>query len=342
MPVSLVIPGRNCSATIGPCLEAVVPMLDRGELAEVIFVDDGSTDNTVAIAQRYPIRLIRGGGRGAGAARNLGWRSAAGDLIWFIDSDCVANDDALVRLRPHLDDPRVGGVSGSYGNMCPEALLACLIHEEIIARHERMPTRVDFLATFNVLYRRAALEAVDGFDERFLKGQDAELSWRVMAAGYELGFEFQSRVRHYHETNLRKYLRIQRQQGYWRAWLHLTHRGHAAGDSYSSIVDHLQPPLAMLTLAALPTLLCPAMQWLFPLLFVLLAALHVPLAVRLTRRTGRARYSAFWPMSLIRTFFRGVGLSAGVVSWAFHRRHRRRGAPSKTATSSEAPIADEP
>ena len=160
-----------------------------------------------------------------------------------------------------MDDAKVGGVSGSYGIMNPESRLACLIHEEIIDRHRRMGTRVDFLATFNVLYRRAALEQVGGLDERYLKAQDAELSFRVMDAGYDLHFEFASRVKHYHEAHWLKYLKTQQRQGYWRVYLHMSYPRHSAGDSYSSALDHMQPPLAMISLVSLVLLLVPVVRW---------------------------------------------------------------------------------
>ncbi len=310
--VSLVIPGRNASATIRQCLDAVVPLLGRG-VEEIIFVDDGSTDNTARIVSEYPVRAIRGDGRGPGAARNLGWRAARGELVWFIDSDCVAQPDALERLTPHLGDATVGGASGSYGNMRPDSLLACLIHEEIVARHVRMPKRVDFAATFNVVYRRRVLEQINGFDERLLKGQDAELSWRVLAAGYQLGFEVDSRVGHFHETRWLRYLRTQRRQGYWRVFLHLKHRGHSVGDSYSSLLDHVQPPLAMLALASLPLLAFGSTRWGPVVPFGLLALAQIPMTMRLVRHTRRARYLLFAALSFLRAFWRGVGMTMGVL-----------------------------
>jgi glycosyltransferase involved in cell wall biosynthesis len=316
--VSLVIPGRNAAQTVAACLDSVTPLLGDGPLGEIIFVDDGSTDDTARIVSGYSVRLVPGPGAGPGAARNLGWRSATGELIWFIDSDCVAEPDALDLLLPHLRDPKVGGVSGSYGNMRPDSLLACLIHEEIIERHRRMPQRVNFLATFNVLYRRSVLEKIGGFNEQFLRGQDAELSWRVLAAGYELAFEIQSRVRHFHATRWGNYLRAQRLQGYWRVFLHLTHKGHAAGDSYSSLLDHIQPPLALtlllLVLAACLPMTWPYGWWLAGGLLVLLAAGQIPMTARLVRATGRWRYLAFAPMAMARAFYRGVGMTTGILA----------------------------
>jgi len=59
--------------------------------------------------------------------------------VWFVDSDCVAADDALQLLLPHLEDPTVGAASGAYDNAVEGSLVATLINEEIAARHRAMP-----------------------------------------------------------------------------------------------------------------------------------------------------------------------------------------------------------
>jgi hypothetical protein len=69
-PVSLVIPARNASATLRPCLDAVAPLRQDGGLAEIILVDDGSTDETARIAESYGAVCVKGRGWGPAAARN--------------------------------------------------------------------------------------------------------------------------------------------------------------------------------------------------------------------------------------------------------------------------------
>jgi len=288
-------------------------MLATGELSEIIFVDDGSTDHTREIVEGYPVHIVAGEGRGPAAARNLGWHAAREDLVWCIDSDCVAEPDALTLLLAEMRDNRVGGAGGSYGNAVSDSLLACLIHEEIVARHASMPRRVNYLATFNVLYRRSVLEKIGGLDERFVTAEDCDLGWRVIAEGYELAFQAESRVRHYHPMHWRRYLRTQQRHGYYRALLYMTHPGYARGDAYSGWVDHIQPPLAMVILATLPTLFVGPTWRVEPVLLSLLAAAQGPMTVRLLRRTGRLRYLVFVPMGMIRAFARGIGFVSGVL-----------------------------
>jgi len=317
--VTLVIPGRNAAHTVGACLESVLPLVERGELAEIVFVDDGSQDNTRDIVDRYPVRCIRGSGDGPGAARNWGFRSVQTPLVWFIDSDCVAEPEALSILRESLDQPDVAAVSGSYANQLPEQLLPSLIHEEIVERHRRMPVEVNFQASFNLLYRKSVLDLLDGFDERFRKAQDAELAYRTRKAGYRLKFDIRSRVAHFHENQWWRYMDTQRQQGYWRAWLYLSHPEMASGDDYSGPLDHVQPALALATLALLPlSPLAPAAA-LQRALFGVLAAAQLPMTGRLLLRTGDWRMALFAGLGLARSFSRGVGLAQGATSGLLER-----------------------
>ncbi len=314
--ISLVIPGRNCKATIGECVRAAIAACSGVEHVEVLYVDDHSEDDSPDLAAAAGANVLRSTRRGAGAARNAGWRAASHPLVWFVDSDCVASEDALQLLLPHFEDPSVGAVSGAYDNAVDGSLVATLIHEEIGARHREMPVEVDFLATFNVVYRRELLVELDGFDERYLRGQDAELSFRAHRAGSKLHFELASRVAHHHERSLRRYLRAQYHQGYWRAFLHTEHAGHAGGDSYSKLSDHLQPPVALLTLGApLTVLFVPptAASALVGALLALLLILPLAMARRIAAAAGARVAAAYVPFSALRAFWRGAGFAAGVL-----------------------------
>ncbi len=329
--VTLVIPGRNCAATLDRCLQSVVPLKQSGELKEIIFVDDGSTDTTPEIAARYPVRVITGGGQGPGAARNLGWRAAQSELIWFIDSDCVAHPDALQQLLPHLSEPEVAGAGGSYSNLFPESLLATLIHEEIVARHRRMPREVDFLATFNVVYRRCVLQVTQGFNETLKLAQDAEFAYRIRGAGHRLRFAIESRVGHHHPRQLWRYLKTQARQGYYRVQLYRQHPTKISGDSYAGWIDYGQPPLACMSCLLL--LIAPFSKIGLVSLVAVLAVLvlvQIPWLIR-AFPIMRLRSLGYVPFGVVRAFARGIGMSSSAL--ALGRNEPKQNVESGTAAN---------
>jgi len=114
----------------------------------------------------------------------------------------------------------------------------------------------------------------------------------------------------------RNYLRAQRHHGFWRARLVLHHPNSATGDTYSSLIDNAQPPIAMIILAIIPLFFFwPVQMGPFLLfMFFILAALQIPMTIRLVKRTGLLRYSVFGFVSFIRAFARGLGLSVGLIS----------------------------
>jgi glycosyltransferase involved in cell wall biosynthesis len=312
--VTLVIPARNAGRTLRVCLDAVGVIRATGALRDVIVVDDGSTDETAKIAAEYGATVLTGAGDGPGSARNLGWRHAQTDWVWFIDSDCVPEPEALSRLLPHLADPAVAGVGGSYGNMRPDSWLACLIHEEIVERHLGMPYEVNFLATFNVLYRRSILEESGGFDESLKLAQDAELAYRIIKAGHRLRFASSSRVGHFHPTRFGRYLWTQARQGYYRIQLYRRHPDKLGGDAYSNWIDHIQPPLAAGICGLLPFLWLGPVSWMLAGMWTGLLLCQLPMTIRLATRLGLMTSSlTFAGMSLPRAFARAAGLSVGLL-----------------------------
>jgi len=314
--VSLVIPVRNGERTIRTCIESVIAIRDAPHscLCEIIVVDDRSTDATAELVRAFDVTLLEGDGGGPGAARNIGWRHAASELVWFVDADCVARPNALEPLLPLMDDNAVAGVGGSYDNALPESLLATLIHEEIVTRHLRMGERVNVLATFSVVYRRGVLEQLGGFDPRYQKAQDAEFAYRVIEADHELRFSRDSRVAHHHPVSLGAYLKTQSRQGYWRVFLHLRHKFPSTGDSYSSLLDHLAPPLAAVSVLSVACVLLPY-GWTIPLaLLTLLLFMQLPMTCAIIARTKRAAHLLFAPMSFVRAYARAFGMSLGTLT----------------------------
>jgi HAD superfamily hydrolase (TIGR01662 family) len=154
-------------------------------LPKVFVVDDRPTGDPLAPAQLGAgLRVLRSGGRGPAAARNTGWRAADADWVVFLDDDVEVPPGWWPALLADLagQPPEVAGVQGRITVPLPA---------------DRRPT--DFerntagLAdarwiTADLAYRRAALQAVGGFDERFRRAyrEDSEIALRMLDAGYRL------------------------------------------------------------------------------------------------------------------------------------------------------------
>ena len=191
MPVSIIIKAfneeRHVARAIESALAALAPAAGE-DGGEVILADGGSTDRTLAIAARYPIRVVRlahACDRGCGAGPQLGYQHARGDTLCLIDGDMVLDPAfihrALALLAAH---PRVAGVGG----LLREVNVVNLEFERRQKRGARdlEPGPVDRL-NGGGLYRRAAIEAVGYFSDRNLHGyEEYDLAARLRAAGWTL------------------------------------------------------------------------------------------------------------------------------------------------------------
>jgi histidinol-phosphate phosphatase family protein len=162
--------------------------LDTGEgprPAELLVVDDRPSGAPLSLPDtRTPLRLMRSGGRGPAAARNAGWRQAGTEWVAFLDDDVLTPPDWPRRLFADLDG-------------LPEDVGASQARLEVPLPADRRPTDDErgtaALAgarwiTADMAYRRTALAAVRGFDERFPRAyrEDADLALRVCQAGYRV------------------------------------------------------------------------------------------------------------------------------------------------------------
>ena len=322
MRVSIIIPAYNARTTIANCLEAC--LRQTYEDLEVIVVDDGSGDDTSRIVHAFPVNYIRHTNQGPAAARNRGAAMAIGEFLAFTDADCIPARDWVERLVAAMDD-NVVGVGGTYDIANRDSLLARMVHEEIVERHQRFGDDVDFLGSFNVMYRRKAFDAVGGFDPSFslASGEDNDLAYRLLDQGGRLRFTEKAMVAHHHPERLGSYLRTQMAHGYWRMKLYAKHPGRTRGDHYADIGDLLAPGFSLLLIGGLPVALAGIVWlehgWYLGILYLLLAGLYGWLRMRLplqiVRRTGNVFHFLFAGIAALRDVARAVGMFRG--AWRF-------------------------
>jgi histidinol-phosphate phosphatase family protein len=156
----------------------------------LILVDDRREPDLDALAAAVPdglsarVELLATNGRGPAAARNAGWRAARADWVAFLDDDVIPPPDWRERLQSDLRalGPAVAGSQGRVRVPLPRARRPTDWERNVAALEGAR------WATADMAFRRSALRAVGGFDERFPRAyrEDADLALRLRAAGFEL------------------------------------------------------------------------------------------------------------------------------------------------------------
>lgn len=190
--VSVVIPTVDRAALLDRCLGGLTR--PQGADFEVIVAHDGDP-GVQAVLDRWrrqlPLRDLRVAERGAVPKRNAGWRAARAPVVAFTDDDC---EPAEGWLRAGLDAlaPEVDLVQGRIAPHPADAAVT-----GVFARTLDQPSASDTYPNANLLYRRAALERVGGFDEAFWGGgEDTDLAWRVIESGGRAAFAPDALVHH--------------------------------------------------------------------------------------------------------------------------------------------------
>jgi glycosyltransferase involved in cell wall biosynthesis len=178
LDVSVVVPVRNAAGMLDECLASIV----RSEPREILVVDGMSTDRTLDIARRYPVRILSDEGRGLPAARLLGAEAAVSRRLALIDADVVLPDGALARLLEELVE---GGYTGLQAGLDSVSSGPGYWGRALAQHHRTGRSRDWFGVVATALERDALLQ--HGFDESFRSGEDIDLRWRLQRAGARLG-----------------------------------------------------------------------------------------------------------------------------------------------------------
>lgn len=114
--VTIVIPTRNEAHNIGKLLTSLQLQTYPQTKTEILVVDDNSTDNTLAIAKKYPVKILHNGHHHAEIGKMIGFQAATGDLFTYLDADIIVSPDWLQHLvTPLVQDTTVIGAFTGEG-----------------------------------------------------------------------------------------------------------------------------------------------------------------------------------------------------------------------------------
>jgi mycofactocin system glycosyltransferase len=207
--VSVVIPVRNRPEEIAACLSSLGQLDYPSEKIEIIVVDDASSDNTPAAVSDFPVKLISlQQHRQASFCRNLAAQKAQGDILAFIDSDCLADPLWLKELVPAFRIDTLGAVGG---------MVDSFFNEKGLDRYEKVRSSLNmgswfrsseeggnffYVPSCNLLVRRDLFLRMGGFKEELHVGEDVDLCWRIQDQGCHVEYRPMGRVYHKHRNRL--------------------------------------------------------------------------------------------------------------------------------------------
>ena len=164
--ISVIVPVYNVEGYLPQCVDSILSQ-DYGDL-EVILIDDGSTDGSGEICDRYAaldsrVRVIHQKNGGAAAAKNAGLRLATGEYLAFADSDDYLEPGAYGFLMKILLENGADAVQGSFREVYRNRAEEQRISEEILEGYDyllRFPKDFSCALLWNKLYRRALFDGV--------------------------------------------------------------------------------------------------------------------------------------------------------------------------------------
>ncbi len=182
--VSVVIIGRNEGERLRRCLQSVWAMQQDGFELEVVYVDSGSVDSSLSLAEEQGARIIALHPLRPTAAlgRNAGWRAAKGSIILFLDGDTILHPRFVVDSLPEFNQAEIAVLWGQRREIHPKASL----YNRVLDLDWIHPPGLSSFCGGDAMFRRVLLEMTGGYDDTLIAGEEPELCRRIAALGYRI------------------------------------------------------------------------------------------------------------------------------------------------------------
>ncbi|MCE8424198.1 MAG: glycosyltransferase family 2 protein [Candidatus Methanoperedens sp.] len=186
--ISFCIPVYNGEKTIGRCIESILDLTYTNE--EIIIVNDGSTDGTLNILKKYPVKVIDlEQNMGRGYARQSALEHASGKYVALLDADgFITNRNWAEKMLSDFTDNRIAGVFSLSRALNKESSIAR--YWDYLTTTALTPGQVTRGAgTGNTLIKKSVLDEVGGFDKRLRNAEDSDISEKISKRGYVFYYE---------------------------------------------------------------------------------------------------------------------------------------------------------
>jgi len=318
--ISVIIPVYNGEKILARCLASLQSQTIPRDKYEIIVVDDGSKDGTRKVAEGFNVNVISQKNQGPAAARNIGVKTAKGNIALFIDADCAAAPNWIEEMTKPFSNPDIVGVKGTY-KTAQKSLIARLVQIEYEEKYERMKRfpYIDFIDTYSAGFRKNIFQKYGGFNTSFPTAtvEDQEFSFRLAKDGHKMLFQPDAFVYHLHQSTLWGYMRRKFWIAYWKILVLKYHPEKFISDSHTPQTLKFQIFLTYALLFSLPGILVAKFFAIIPLsilgTFFLTAIPFISFAFKRNKSASLISPVVFFLRSLCFC----AGLTAGIIKTLF-------------------------
>jgi hypothetical protein len=182
--VSFIVPVRDDAVRLRKCLQSLDANRAAGVNVEMIVVDNGSNDDSRAVALAAGAQVLECPGLRVSELRNRGAAAARSPILAFVDADHEIVPDWARCAAETLGSSSIGAVGAAYS--APTNGTWVQKTYDLLRRHHQEIRDVEWLASGNMAIRRDSFTQIGGFDETLETCEDVDLSWRLRAAGLRI------------------------------------------------------------------------------------------------------------------------------------------------------------
>jgi cellulose synthase/poly-beta-1,6-N-acetylglucosamine synthase-like glycosyltransferase len=238
--VDILIAAKNEERYLGACLEALERQDYPKESYRIYVIDNGSSDNTVRIAQQHDVQVLSEPKGGAAAARNAGLAQSCSELVGFLDAHCVPEKNWIRLMAEQFEVAELGGCQGRIENKSVNERVQKYLNDSGVLSNERVLVDTisgkrniyPWILSGNCMYRREALNEAGFFNQKLEACEDVDLAWRVVLLGYQLAYVPEAKLVHYDCDSWHDFLKKGLSYGRGAATLAAIYKPHGAREKF--------------------------------------------------------------------------------------------------------------
>jgi glycosyltransferase involved in cell wall biosynthesis len=313
MILSVVVPAYNAAAFLPKSLPALKASASAN--FELLVVDDGSTDDSRAVAERYAAKVLRHErNKGLVAARMTGLAGATGDIIVNVDADVVVFPDTLDKIVGYFEThPDISAITGrlskEHANPDFFSQYKNLYMNYIFGK---LPERVNFLYGSIHAMRRNAVQIYQSTQNI---GEDSERGQRLVEAGKKIAFVRDLEVAHLKKYSFRGWIKNDFEVPYWWARLFVVYKGwKSLGKNKGGYLHSPKEQLASVVIGPLSAFFLTAGIFWYPVLWpgLILKLIWLLLNLDFIAFLWKEKGAWFGIRSILATYFDHIIMAFGI------------------------------